>query len=108
MSAGWRRARPRETFVEHLQRRHLRKDRPTPPNGSPGPALAADLIEEKARHAVDEAVVMRLGDPRASVEHERDQALVGDGSSQELVDSAGGQTHDRSTIAKRNFAGDPP
>jgi hypothetical protein len=75
---GARRARTRESAFEDLKPEDFGKFRPTPVERTAGFAFAADLIEEKARDTLDDAIVVRFGDPRVPLVGEGDETPVGD------------------------------
>src|SRR5262245_17374737 len=74
-----------EGFVGDGEIRNLGYLRPAPARQLAGAAFASDLIVEQAHHALEHAVVVRLGLAPAAVREESHQPLAGDGEAQLAV-----------------------
>jgi len=82
---GWR----RKVLVEHADIPHVGHLESAPVRKLPGPAFAADLVDEQVLHAVEVPVRVRLRDASQSVQEEVDQPPVVDGMTQDPVDVHG-------------------
>ena len=78
-------ARSAKMFLEHLQVADVADLCPSPAERTTGSAASADLIEEQPFLAIDDAVIMRLGATRQSVQREDHQAPLLDRAPQSRI-----------------------
>ena len=75
-----------EMLIQDSEPGNLIQPGPAPSDRPAGAALSADLVEEQASRASDDAVIVRLGDSPATVQLEGHGTPVSNGGSQSAID----------------------